>query len=140
MRTARDVAAGWSMVFTDKRVSKAIVLGKSGKADEEAVKRRKWMVKQLGKVLPKFWDVAEDLDTGSAIEGHLNQVGAMIKLRQEEFGVDIGNFVKLLGLKGRQRAMFLEVGVGFAKGTIAKGRALTTPESQNLMRGLPWDT
>jgi len=141
MRTARDVASAWSMVFTDPKISKAIFLKKTDEGEKKKnVPRVERMLKELGKTLKKFWHVADDLDTGSAVEGHLNQVGGMIHLRCQEYGIKLKpNTVKLLGLKGQQKAIFLELTIPFAKCTIAKGRALTTAETQSILQGRPWN-
>ena len=127
-------------VFTERLASKAIILGPSKRADADAVARGKRMVEQLKGVLRRFWTAAEGVDTGGAVEGHLNQVTGMIKLRQEEFGVDIGDFIKLTGAKGQQKTMLKRMGIPFARATIAKGRALTTHEAQNVMQGKAWDS
>jgi hypothetical protein len=76
-KTARNVAASWSMVWTSPKASKAIILGISKEADEAAVNRGKWMIKQLKKVLPKFWNLPEG-HVGESIEGHLNQFAGMV--------------------------------------------------------------
>jgi len=128
---ARDVAAGWSLVFTNESASKAILLGPSKDAKDDATKERaKWIISKLSKVLPRFPDDSPD---NSAVEGQTNMFTAMIELRLEQFGVEVGDYQKLLGLRGVAKQMYNDMAIPFAVGTIAKGRMLTTAESQQAL-------
>ncbi len=73
----------------------------------------------------------EDSPDNSAIEGQVNMFTAMIEIRLEQFGVEVGgNYVSLLGLKGQRFHMYNDMAIPFALGTIAKGRSLMSHESQ----------
>jgi hypothetical protein len=129
---ARDVASSWSLIFTSSTASKAIILGKSKQADEAAVERVKWMLKKLKTLLHKFWKTSVG-NIGEAIEAHFNQVAGMIRHRIKEHGVVVGDVIKLLGLKGSHKAMFVNVAIPFAENTINKGRTLTNAETQAIL-------
>lgn len=129
-RTARDIASAWSLVFTSSKASKAILLGTSKEADEFAHTRAKWIIQQSKKIMHQFPEESPD---GSAIEGQFNMFTAMIQIRLKEYGVDVGDYVSLLGLKGMKKKMYHLMGIPFAEATIAKGRHLTTAESQKAI-------
>ena len=95
------------------------------------------MLKELGKTLKKFQHL-DASHTGSFVEASLFEISGMIHLRCQEYGIKLEpNTVKLLGLKGQQKAMFLELTIPFAKCTIAKGRVLTTAEAQKIWQERP---
>ena len=151
-RITRGIVSAWTLVWTSKEASRAILRNVALSEEEQEqerhanrntdgeamvgaarVRRAKWIINQLKRILNKFWDV--DVPDNGAVEAHLNTFTAIIEIRLAEFGVDIGeDFIKLLGLKGMRKMMYLDMAVPFAEGTIKKGRALTTLESQAIMR------
>ncbi len=131
-RMARDIAASWGYVFTSTKASKAILLGESKVADDAAVARAKWIIAQLKKIIPQF--PLDSTDKSAAIEGEVNMFTAMIEVRLDEFGVNVGNFMSLLGLRGMKKHMYDDMALPFALGTIAKGKPLTTMETQKVRK------
>eukprot|EP00978_Attheya_sp_CCMP212_P032132 scaffold123972_cov51-Attheya_sp.AAC.3 len=130
-RSTRNVAAAWSMVFANTKASKVILLGKSKEADESAKARAKWIIRKLKHILPQF---PQDSPDNSAIEGQVNTFTAMIQIRLENFGVDVGDYTSLLGLKGARKQMYNDVAIPFAEATIQKGKALTTEECKDVLK------
>ena len=133
-RIVRDIVAAWSLVWTSPQASKAILLGTSQKADEDAHTRANWIIQQVRDILPKFWELDESPD-GSAIEGQVNTFTAIIQIRLEEYDINVGDFVHLLGLRGEQKAMYLDMAMPFGEAMIKKGRALITADTQAALAG-----
>jgi len=130
-KIARDTAAGWSMVFTSRRASKAILLGVSKEPDSNATNRAKWIIQKLKIILPQFPQESPD---NSAIEGQVNQFTAMIQIRIKEFNIDIGgDFISVVGLKGPFKVMYKNMAIPFAKATMLKGKSLTNAECQQAL-------
>mmetsp|Transcript_28530 Transcript_28530/g.52074 ORF Transcript_28530/g.52074 Transcript_28530/m.52074 type:complete len:401 (-) Transcript_28530:37-1239(-) len=130
-RSTENVAAGWSMVFANTKASKAILLGNTKEADENAKARAKWIIRKLKNILPQF---PYDSPDEHAIESLVNNFTAMIQIRLENFGVDVGDFMLLLGLKGARKKMYIDVALPFAGPTIQKGRALTNEECKDVFK------
>ena len=114
------------MVFTSTKASKAILLGESKEADDMAADRAKWIILELKKTIPLF---PMDSPDNSGVEGLVNTFTAMIEIRLEEFGVNIGNFMSLLGLTGFRKKIYEAMALPFAMGTMAKGGPMTTTET-----------
>jgi len=144
-RAARDVASAWGFVFVNRKVSKAIVLGQSGKPDEAAQRRAKWaLVQQLKPALVKVWNAPESFDTGGTIEANLYQIASMLFCRLNEFGVKIAgpatatkmtkdDITKLLGMKGTHKKMFNNFSLPIAEATLEKGRTLSNDETKAIL-------
>jgi len=129
-KMVRDIAAGWGFVFTSSKASKAIFLGTSKGVDESARARAKWIILQLKRILPLF---PFDSPDNSAIEGQVNMFTAMVEIRLKRYGIDVGNFMSLIGLEGRRKQMYEAMALPFAEATMAKGRSLTSAESQQAI-------
>lgn len=106
----------------------AILLGSSKVVDEAATDRVKWMIQQISKIMYQF---PED----SPIKGEFYTFIALIELRVQEFGIDVGNFEKVLGLKGDSfKLSYYDVAVPLAVAIIAKGKRLTNLEIHEAVR------
>lgn len=130
-RIARDVAASWSLTFTNKKAAKAIQLGSTKQVDDAAKERAKWIISHMKHIIPQFDDNALD---NQALQGQTNMLTALIELRMEEFGIDVGDFMQLLGLTGRNRIMYDNMAIPFAEATIKKGKFISNTESKEILR------
>eukprot|EP00592_Proboscia_alata_P029698 CAMPEP_0194444940 /NCGR_PEP_ID=MMETSP0176-20130528/127569_1 /TAXON_ID=216777 /ORGANISM="Proboscia alata, Strain PI-D3" /LENGTH=308 /DNA_ID=CAMNT_0039271411 /DNA_START=79 /DNA_END=1005 /DNA_ORIENTATION=+ len=141
MRMARDVASAWTMALTDPKISKAIFLKKTNNGERKKnIQRVEKMLTELGKTINIFWNAPNDLDTDHYVEAHMVQVGGMVHLRCQEYGIKLkSNTVELLGLNGRHQAMFLRVVVPFAKAKIVKGGILTNAENESMFKEVECD-
>ena len=139
MRVARDVAAAWSLNFTNPSLAKRIILGDSRAADEKARQRATWIIKQLKPTLTKLWKAAGDVDHGGAVEAQVNQFTAMVFWRLVEYGVfkasEKNKFLKKLGIVGSHKTMFNSIAIPIADHMLRKGRAITGAESRAIMEG-----
>eukprot|EP00978_Attheya_sp_CCMP212_P043710 scaffold289889_cov48-Attheya_sp.AAC.3 len=130
-RSTQNIAYAWSMVFDNTKASKVILLGKSKEPDESAKARAKWIIQKLKNILPQFpYDSPDD----HAIESQVSNFTALIQIRLEHFGVDVGDFMLLLGLKGVRKKMYINVALPFAEATLQKGKALTNEECKDMMK------
>jgi hypothetical protein len=127
-RAARDTWVAWTFVFANKHASRAIILP-SREPDAAAVARAKALAQKLKTLLTYRWRIADERDPGSALEGILNQVIAMVAYWTREFKVDV-DFEKLIALKGSRKQMYDTMAVPYGEGMIKKGKTLTNPEAQ----------
>jgi hypothetical protein len=131
-KAARDVVAGWLLVFTSQRASRAILLQKDDPNDPVVIERAKLMAKRILKALKVRWSVPSERDTRSSIEGMLHQMVAMIHCRLKKYGVDI-DFNGLMNFEGVSLHTHRSLTIPLAEGTIAKGGTLTSAELQTIL-------
>ena len=144
LQCARDIIAGWSMVFTNTHAARCILLQGSGgvgttttykdmtdEADKAAaVKRAKSIAARVEAILTKI--NSEYQDRNKSIASLFHQVAAMIHYRLTEYKVPV-DFEALLKLKGIPAQLHRSCAVPFAEGTIKKGFILTNQEAQQVM-------
>lgn len=129
---ANTVACSWTFVFTNKNAAKAILLGSSKKVDDAAQERAMWIVTKMSSIINNFPSIT--LPDKQVVEGQTNIFTAMIQLRIEEFGIDIGDFLQLLGVKGKKKILYEYFAIPMAERSIEKGGPLETNESRPIMQ------
>jgi len=134
IRYAIESLNEWHLIFANKKVSKAIILGRSKCSDQVAVQRVKWIAKQIKCALIKFWNAAEGIDIEGQLEFFLYTLSAEIMLRVKEHKVPV-DFFKLLGLKGRSKRQFNQSSLPLADHMIRKGTTLEQDEGEFVLRG-----
>jgi len=130
-RNARDVAAAFSLVFTNKSASKAILMPNK-EPDDRAKDRVKFIAAKMKPVFKKYFSAPDDCDI---VEAQMLHFLAMADIRCQEFGIKGIDMIKLLSLRGRQKSIYTRNGIPFGRAMIAKGKALTQEEGEQVMRG-----
>ncbi len=132
-KIARDIAAAWSLTFTNKKAAKAILLGSTKQVDDASKERAKWIISHMKCIIPQSDD--NKLYNESFPGEQTNMLTALIELRMEEFGIVVGDFMQLLGLTGwARRLMYEHMAIPFAEATIKKGTFITNTEKKEILR------
>jgi hypothetical protein len=114
---ARDIWAGFWILLTDDRPSRAVLLTDD---KEKCKKRAEWMLTQQKATLKALWGAPEGFDRGLlSIEASLSACSAMIAYRCREVGVNL-KVEKILGMNGIQKARYRKHIVPLAKRTIER--------------------
>lgn len=113
---ALAVACSWEHVFKNKKVSKVILLGSSKKVDDAAKERAKWIIAQMGSIINNFPSII--LPDDKCVESTTVLFTAIIQLRVQQFGIDIGDFFQLLDLKDGRQTLYETVSIPFAESYI----------------------
>jgi hypothetical protein len=99
--------------------------------DAADVARAKYIATTLHTILSRRWNVSDERDHGSRLEGLLNQVVALIQHRLVELKIiTADSFVKMLKLKGYHKRMYQDIAL-----PVAKAMMLTTEEFKMAKRG-----
>lgn len=110
---ALAVTCGWERVFKNKKVSKVILLGSSKKVDDTAKERAMWIMAQMSSIINNFPSII--LPDEKIVESQTVLFTAMIQLRMQQFGIDIGDFFQLLDLKDDKQTLYETVSIPFAE-------------------------
>ncbi|GFH50010.1 hypothetical protein CTEN210_06486 [Chaetoceros tenuissimus] len=129
-KVAYGISCSWMHVFTNKKAAKAILLGSSKEVDDTANERAKWIITQVKAILNNFTSI--ETPDNNVVEGQTNIFIALMQLRIEEFGIDIGDFVQLLEVKGGKKNRYEYLAIPLAEATIKKGRPLDTNENNQI--------
>jgi len=129
-QSARDILASWNQVFTNERVSKAILFGKDKVAGKKGVERVKFIASKIKWALN---GLKEQMDTHDVLEGLLNQLLAMVAFWCQKFQIPL-NMPTLVGLRGLKLQMYQQMAVPLGEATIQKGFALNNQEAQAAMQ------
>lgn len=132
---ARDVWAGWIMVFTNESASKTILVGTSETA-KESMDTVNYIVNKIKKFLHAYWDMpyTDRKDPGGTLEGVMNQVAAMVAYWAQVFSIPLEVSVEdMLEFTTFRRHRYRSMAVPLAEGTIAKGCMLTNDEAKVAM-------
>jgi hypothetical protein len=137
-RAARDVIAGWILVWMNKRASRAILLPSASDdsssetvtqtPDQAALARVQSIVDRLRALLEEV-DAHDERDPGGGVTGMINQTAAMVSYRVREFEIDF-DFVKQLKLKNLGKNMYEQIAIPLGEATIEKNATLTNPEAK----------
>ena len=137
---ARDCLAGFSQIFTNDGVSKAIICGPykdQDKDSDEAVAfgqdRVEYLAMTTNRIMKVFNGAKEGRDVGDVLEGYTYQNTAMIAYRAREYGVE-KDFASRLEMKPESKVLYHTVAVPLGEGMIKKGFALSGAEAQAAMR------
>ena len=142
-RIACNAAHCWSLVFTNRKAAKAILLGETRDVDDKARARAKWIISQLKHVHSNFqYDKSiisicssdQSLsDSVSAVHGSVQHFTALIEGRMNEFQIDVGNFSELLGLRGDKKMGYENMAVPWANAIIEKGSDIDLNETKEAL-------
>ena len=113
---ALAVACSWTHVFKNKKAAKVILLGTSKEADDAAKERAKWIMAQMSSIINNFPNII--LPDEKSVESQTVLFTALTQLRMEQFGIDIGDFSKLLDLKDDRKTLYETVSIPFAESHI----------------------
>ena len=142
-RIACNAAHCWSLVFTNRKAAKAILLGETRDVDDKARARAKWILSELKHVHSNFQfdkriisicSSDQSLHSSvSAVGGTLHHFTALIEGRMNEFQIDIGNFSELLGLRGDKKTSYENMAVPCANAIIEKGADIDLNEANDAL-------
>ena len=140
---ACNAAHFWSLVFTNRKAAKAILLGETKEVDDKARARAKWIVSELKHVHSKFqYDKRiisicssdQSLHSSvSVVEGSVQHFTALIEGRMNEFQMNVGNFVQLLGLPGVNKFKYENMARPWANAIIEKGSMIDMNEANDAL-------
>ena len=140
---ACNAAHCWSLVFTNRKAAKAILLSETKEVDDKARARAKWIVSELERVHSKFQYDKRIISicssdpslhsSVSVVEGSVQHFTALIEGRMNEFQMNVGNFSELLGLPGVNKFKYENMARPWANAIIEKGSMIDMNEANDAL-------